>query len=121
MPAPTTESMASFLRKQYALWNENKRDEFMTLFRDVARNGLTIEYVGTPPQDGWKAMDKIWDEHGGSTQIEVLELLVNGKEAAVHALNHHRKPDGSTTTSPSIEIYEFGEGTLHARYFYRVS
>jgi hypothetical protein len=121
MSEPDAGAMAGFLRKQYDLWNEGKRVELIELFRKMAPKGFTIEYVGTPVQDGWKAMDAIWDEHGGHVKIEVLEILVNGNEAAVHALNHHLEKDGHIDTRGSIEIYRFTGGTLHARYFYPTS
>jgi hypothetical protein len=115
----TAADMTGFLRKQYQLWNEGKRTELVELFRAIAPKGFTVEYVGYPAQDGWKALDDIWDEHGGTTRIEVLEILANGHEVAVYAHNHHGGRDGQhINTRPSIELYEFGAGTLRARYFY---
>lgn len=121
MNEPNAIAIATFLRRQYALWNEGKWNELLALFRAMAPQGFTIEYVGTPAQDGWKALDVIWKEHGAHTQIEVKELLVNGQEAAVYALNHHKQADGSIETRPSIEIYRFANGTLQTRYFYRLA
>jgi hypothetical protein len=114
----TSADWTAFLRKQYALWNEGKRTELFALFRAMAPNAFTVEYVGHPVQDGWKALEEIWDEHAGSTRIEVLEILANGHEVAVYAHNHHLRGDGHLHTRPSIELYEFGAGTLRARYFY---
>jgi hypothetical protein len=118
MNQPSAAAISAFLVEQYALWNQGKRAELIALFRELAPKGLTIEYVGTPVQDGWKAMDDIWDQHGGHVTIEVVQILVNGNEAAVHALNHHVEKDGRINTRPSIEIYRFAEGTLQIRYFY---
>jgi hypothetical protein len=113
--------ISAFLRKQYALWNDGKRAELFALFRELAPKGLTIEFVGTPVQDGWKALDAIWNEHSGHVTIEVVQILVNGNEAAVHALNHHLEKDGRINTRASIEIYRFADGTLQVRYFYPLS
>ena len=121
MSEPTPAAIATFLRQQYAFWNQGKWPELLALFREMAPQDFTIEYVGTPVQDGWKAMDDIWREHGAHTRIEVIELLVNGQEAAVYALNHHKQADGSTDIRPSLETYRFANGTLQARYFYRVT
>jgi hypothetical protein len=118
---PNAAAISAFLLKQYQLWNEGKRAELIALFRDFAPNGFTIEYVGTPVQEGWKAMNDIWDQHGGQVTIEVVQILVNGNEAAVHALNHHIEKDGRINTRPSIEIYRFTDGTLQVRYFYPTS
>jgi hypothetical protein len=111
-------AISAFLREQYALWNQGKRAELMALFGKLAPQGMTVEFVGTPVQDGFKAMDAIWEQHGGHVTIEVVQILVNGDEAAVHALNHHAEKDGRVNTRPSIEIYRFAEGTLQIRYFY---
>jgi hypothetical protein len=118
---PNAAAISAFLLKQYQLWNEGKRAELIALFRGFAPNGFTIEYVGTPVQEGWQAMDRIWDQHGGHVTIEVVQILVNGNEAAVHALNHHVEQDGRTDTRPSIEIYRFADGVLQVRYFYPTS
>jgi|SRR5277367_1930506 len=118
MKEPDAAAISAFLTEQYALWNDGKRAELIALFRKLAPHEFTIEYVGTPMQDGWKAMDEIWDQHGGRVTIEVVQILVNGNEAAVHALNHHVKGAGGRTTRPSIEIYRFSAGTLQVRYFY---
>ena len=111
-------TISAFLLEQYALWNQGKRAELIGLFRRLAPRGMTVEFVGTPVQDGWKAMDAIWDQHGGRVTIEVVQILVNGDEAAVYALNHHVEKDGRVNTRPSIENYRFAEGTLQIRYFY---
>lgn len=114
----TREAIEEFLRKQYLLWNEGKRAELIALFREWAPREFTVEYVGTAAQDGWKAMDGIWDRHGGQVRIEVVRILVNGSEAAVYALNHHLAKGEAAHTRPSIEIYRFAAGVLHVRYFY---
>jgi len=119
MNHPDPSAISAFLLEQYALWNASKPAELVALFRNMAPNGMTIEYVGTPvKEDGWKALNDIWDQHGGHVTIEVVQILVNGNEAAVHALNHHRSEGGRVTARPSIEIYRFAEGTLQIRYFY---
>jgi hypothetical protein len=118
MKEPDAAAISAFLIEQYALWNEGKRAELIASFRKLAPDGFTVEYVGTPAQDGWKALDDIWDQHGGRVTIEVVQILINGNEAAVHALNHHTETAGGRTTRPSIEIYRFAAGKLQVRYFY---
>lgn len=108
----------NFLRSQYRLWNELKFDEMLDLFRSVVPGKLTIEYVGLPPQDGWKALEEMCAAYGGKTQAEVQELLINGNEAAVHVLNY-RDASSGIPPSPSIEFYRFEKGDLEIRYFYR--
>lgn len=121
MTAADPAAIAAFLREQYTLWNEGRRNDLLALFRHWAPQGMTIEFVGGPVLEGWKAMNDIWDQHGGHVTIEVVQILVNGCEAAVHALNRHRSENGVDTTRPSIEIYRFAQGTLQIRYFYPTS
>jgi SnoaL-like domain len=121
MNRPDPDAISAFLREQYALWNQGRRSDLLALFRQWAPQGMTIEFVGGPVLEGWKAMNDIWDEHGGHVTIEVVQILVNGNEAAVHALNHHRLAGGANTTRPSIEIYRFTDETLQIRYFYPTS
>ena len=114
------EGIERFLRAQYRLWNEQKFDEMIDLFRSVAPGKLTIEYVGLPPLDGWKALDEMCEAYGGKTRTDVQELLINGNEAAVHVLNRRDKASG-IPPSPSIEFYRFDKGNLEIRYFYRAN
>src|SRR3546814_19509087 len=67
------------VRANYRLWNEEKREELTALFEKLGPNGYTIEYVGSPVQDGAKAMDEMGDQYGGVCTTELGELIVNGK------------------------------------------
>src|SRR3546814_18011550 len=51
------------VRANYRLWNEEKRAELTALFEKLGPNGYSIEYVGSPVQDGAKAMDEMWDQY----------------------------------------------------------
>ncbi|KJS07860.1 MAG: hypothetical protein VR73_07775 [Gammaproteobacteria bacterium BRH_c0] len=118
MSTPDAKTIETFLRAQYRLWSEGKFEEMLGEFRKIAPNGLTIEYVGKPPRDGWVELDEMWEQYGNKCPTEVVLLLVNGNEAATHILNHMKTPNGVVTT-PSLETYKFENGTLHVRYFHQ--
>ena len=86
-------------------------------FRKVAPNGLTIQYVGSEPMEGWKALDDMWTQYGNKCPTELVTVLINGNEAATYVLNHMQTDEG-VQTAPSIETYTFTDGTLHIRYFH---
>ena len=46
MKEPGPQEIENFLRAQYRLWNEDKFEEMKSIFRDIAPNGVTIQYVG---------------------------------------------------------------------------
>lgn len=115
MPNPTSEEIAKFVREQYLLWNDQKREELMAYFRRMAPNGFIIEYVGKPPQEGEQAMDEMFAQYGGKVRTDLLQLLVNGNEAASYVDNRFLEKD---VGMPSIETYKFEDGKLHVRYFH---
>src|SRR3546814_18641431 len=64
------------------------------------------------------AMDEMWDQYGGVCTTELVELIVNGNEAAAFVQNHMKTDDGIVTI-PSLETYKVENGKLHIRYFHR--
>lgn len=120
MSTPDPKTIENFLRLQYQLWSEGKFEEMLGEFRKIAPNGLTIEYVGKPPRDGWQELDDMWRDYGNKCPTEVVLLLVNGNEAATHILNH-LQTDNGVVTMPSLETYKFENGTLHVRYYHQAA
>ncbi len=118
MTTPSSSEIAEFLRKQYQLWNEQKFDEMLDYFRRMAPDGFTIEYVGGPIMEGEPAMKAMIADHGGKVSPELLQLLVNGHEAATY-VNNRRINTGDGIFS--IETYHFADGKLHVRYFHEVA
>jgi len=112
------ERIEAFLRAQYSLWSDGRYQEMLAEFRQVAPNGLTIEYVGSEPLDGWQALDDMWQEYGNKCSTELVAVLVNGNEAATYVYNHAQTDDGINTL-PSIETYTFENGTLRIRYYHQ--
>jgi hypothetical protein len=53
-------AISAFLREQYALWNQGKRAELMALFRKLAPQGMTVEFVGDLPVCGGNAADPLF-------------------------------------------------------------
>ena len=111
-------TIEAFLRAQYSLWSDGKYQEMLAEFRQVAPNGLTIEYVGSEPLDGWQALDDMWQQYGNKCPTELVTVLVNGNEAATYIKNHMQTDEG-VKTLPSIETYTFEKGTLHIRYYHQ--
>lgn len=118
MITPSSSEIEDFLRKQYQLWNEQKFDEMLEYFRRIAPNGFTIEYVGGPVLAGEPAMKAMIAEHGGKVRPELMQLLVNGHEAATYVNNRRINTDVGIF---SIETYCFADGKLHIRYFHEVA
>lgn len=107
--------ITTFLTEQYRLWSENKIDEMMALFSEIAPNGYTIEYVGQGPIDGPKGMADMIAEHAGKIRTDIVHLFVNGNEAAA-VINNVVNETGAVM--PSVDTYRFEDGTLAARYFH---
>lgn len=115
MSTATPQEIEQFIRDQYRLWSEDRIDEMMVLFRRIAPNGFTIEYVGKPPQEGEQAMAEMIAEHGGKIRADLRQLIVNGNEAAAVVDN---VVNDTGHVIPSIETYRFEDGKMHARYFH---
>lgn len=108
------QTIESFLHGQVDCWNKGDKQGFFAHYRSVAPNGLTIEYVGKPPQDGWPILEGMWAQQQARIRVEVRRCIVNGVEAACHHLNALREQAGGIET---IELYRFEDGTLSVRYF----
>ena len=78
MAMPSEEKIRQFILDQYRLWGEDRLDEMMTLIREMAPQGYTIEYVGGPVLDGASAMADMIATHGGKIATDVGHLIVNG-------------------------------------------
>ncbi|MFA5493753.1 MAG: hypothetical protein WC247_03165 [Porticoccaceae bacterium] len=118
MKTPSPQAIEEFLRAQYGLWSIGKYEEMLAEFRKIAPAGLTIEYVGREPQDGWAALDEMWRDYGNKCPTELIAAIVNGNEAATYVYNHLQTEDG-VNTLPSLETYLFENGRLHVRYFHK--
>ncbi|MDE1164389.1 MAG: nuclear transport factor 2 family protein [Pseudomonas sp.] len=104
-----------FLHGQIDCWNKGDKQGFFDHYKSVSANGLDIEYVGRPPQeDAWQVLEGMWAAQQPKIRVEVRQCIINGNEAACHHLNALREQEGGIET---IELYQFGEGTLSVRYF----
>lgn len=116
MPQIDAQTIREFLDQKIKLWNEGKEAELEQLYRDMAPV-LTFEFVGSPIIDGWDALKGMWRDYGKTIQMEIADLFINGNEVACYVKNHRRDKPGHYTTT--VEVYVFGDGTLHERYFYK--
>lgn len=108
-----------FLHTQVACWNAGDKDGFFAAYRIAAKGGLTVEYVGRPAADGWAVLEQMWARQSGAVRIEVVQSIVNGREAACHHRNHVQ---ARGTAIETIELYRFDEdGALAVRYFIALS
>lgn len=111
------QTIRDFLTKKIELWNDAKADELEALYREIAPNGITFEFVGAPKiNDGYKALRKMCTDWGGHIAIELVEVLINGNEVACYVKNLRLAEPGSFV--PSIETYTFENGQLLERYFH---
>lgn len=110
----------NLIRSIYSRWNAGDAEGVKQAFRTLGPEGYTVEYVGSPPVDGETAVEQMLDEFASSCTVEIVQLLVNGSEAAACILNHVHG-EGGVTTLPSIETYRRHGGALEVRYFHRAS
>lgn len=105
--------LRKFLHRQVECWNKGDKEGFLACYRDVAPNGLSIEYVGLPKSDPWQMLEGMWQAQSRIT-IEVLECIQIGNQAA----SHHRNllSDGSIS-SETIEIYTRQQDGLESRIY----
>jgi len=104
-----------FMRGQVHCWNAHDKAGFLAWYREVAPNGLDIEYVGRDEQaDGWFVIEEMYDKHNAQIRLEVVTTIVNGNEAAVH---HRNRIAGTDLAIESLETYRFDAGRLWVRYF----
>ena len=57
----------------------------------------------------------MWDTYNGKVRVDIDTILVNGNEGACHYNNVDKATEKG---SPSLEIYRFGDGEMHIRYFH---
>jgi limonene-1,2-epoxide hydrolase len=110
--------MEADIRSIYTCWNAVDREGVMGAFRALGPAGFTVEYVGNDPIDGTKAVDDMWSQYAGTCSTDIVELLVNGTEAAALIHNNLQTDDGIVTI-PSIETYKVQDGVLEVRYFHK--
>ena len=116
VPIPSEKEINTFLNEHLRLWNACDREGFTALYRKYAPNRLTIEYVGMPIGDGWATFNHMWDTYNGKVRVDIDTILVNGNEGACHYENVIKE---SGESNPSLELYRFGDGELHVRYFHQ--
>jgi len=118
MSTPNTvsqETIERFMHGQAAAWNAHDRAGLLALYREVAAEHLSIEYVGRTDQaDGWLVIEEMYDKHNAQFRLEQVMTIVNGNEAAAHHRNCIR---GTDMVIESIETYRFEPGRLTVRYF----
>ena len=103
-----------FLHGQLNAWNAHDHAAFFGFYRQFAPNGLTIEYVGKPPRDPWEILETMWTDHNAGMRLEAVKAVINGHEAACHHRNHI---EAAGVVIETMELYDFGDGTLSIRYF----
>jgi hypothetical protein len=108
----------TFLIAQTAHWNTGDKQAFFAEYRRVAPDGLTIEYVGRPTQDGWAVLDQMWDQQRAKIRVEPVTKIVNANEAACHIRN---VIVGTERAIETIELYRFDAGRLYVRYFIKAA
>lgn len=116
MSAPSKEQILAFVDEKVTLWNAGKREELAALYKAIAPNEVIFEYVGLPIEDGWKALDDMWDRFGDEVEMEIIETLINGNEVACYIHNHRRSQPGAYTAT--VETYVFENGNVHERYYF---
>lgn len=107
------------IRAIYDRWNEGDIEGVLAAFSALGPNGYTIEYVGEPPLDGIAAAKDMWSRYGGTCKTDVMQLLVNGGEAAALIHNRVQEANGAETVLPSIETYRAENGRLTVRYYHQ--
>ncbi len=115
MNAVSRETIERFMHGQAAAWNAHDKAGLLALYRELAPEHLSIEYVGRTEQaDGWLVIEEMYDKHNAQFRLEQVTTVINGNEAAVHHRNCIR---GTDAVIESIETYRFEPGRLFVRYF----
>ncbi|CAG9166036.1 nuclear transport factor 2 family protein [Cupriavidus pinatubonensis] len=109
-----TERIEAFLNHQTEHWNQGDKQAFLEDYRRVAPEGLSIEYVGRAPQDGWSVLEQMWEQQRAKIRVEPVVKIVNGNEAACHVRN---VIVGTGRAIETIELFRFEAGRLYVRYF----
>ncbi|MDB5454181.1 MAG: hypothetical protein JWO33_2759 [Caulobacteraceae bacterium] len=108
------------VRANYALWSAGERDALFAVFEKLGPKGYTVEHVGKPVQDGPTAVQEMWNRFGGRCTAEIVQLFVNGNEAAAYVHNIFPGADGPVI-HPSLETYKVANGRLEIRYHYQAA
>ncbi|NIB44076.1 nuclear transport factor 2 family protein [Pseudomaricurvus alkylphenolicus] len=108
-----TKSLEFFLHRQVECWNNSDKAGFLQCYKDIAPNGLSIEYVGQPSQDPWLMLEGMWREQP-NVRIDVVACVVCGNESASHHNNVRNNDNPGTRT---LEFYTLKDGKLSARIF----
>lgn len=104
-----------FIHGQVACWNAGDKEGFFNWYRQVAPQGLHIEYVGKHEGEGFQILEGMWQQNQANIDIEEVTMIHNGNEVACHNLN---KVKGTDMAIETIEIYRFSDnGQVHVRYF----
>jgi hypothetical protein len=115
MTTPDSAAIERFMRAQVTCWNAHDKAGFLALYREIAPDGLDIEYVGRNEQhDGWFVIEEMYDKHNDQIELQVVATIINGNEAAIHHFNCIR---GTSQVIESIETYRFTPGRLSVRYY----
>jgi hypothetical protein len=116
MAIPDRETIETFFQEMLDTWNDGDREAFLEVYRRLSPNGLRIENPVGGPIQGMEALEKMADGFIGKMTAEKLTLIINGNEAAALMKNvgNFNGRDGVLET---IETYQFGDGTMHVRYF----
>lgn len=110
--------MEDLIRSIYTRWNAGDREGVLNAFASLGPNGYSIEYVGHAPVDGEAAVADMWDNYAGTCTTDVVELIVNGDEAAA-LISNNLTTERGVEAMPSIETYHVRDGALLVRYFHR--
>jgi uncharacterized transporter YbjL len=111
-------AMEDTIKSIYSSWNAGDLSGVLTAFAALGPKGYTIEYVGEAPLEGVAAVQDMWNNYAGTCTTDIVQLIVNGNEAA--ALIHNNvKTDDGVMTLPSIETYHVNDGVLAVRYFHQ--
>jgi hypothetical protein len=114
----TPTDIATFLERQLVAWDAGEHDAFVQLHRDIAPAGFSVEIpVGAGPQQGWGALEKLWDDHHGRSALSFDTVIVpTGGEAAVLeriTVQH----EGREIVRHSIHTYDFRGDRMAVRYY----
>ncbi|MFL9986743.1 MULTISPECIES: nuclear transport factor 2 family protein [Paraburkholderia] len=110
----SAETIAAFLHDQTEHWNAGDKAAFFDAYRRVASAGLTIEYIGRPPQDGWSVLEHMWENQRTNIRAEPVAKIINGNEAACYVRN---VVVGTGRVIETVELFRFAAGHLFVRYF----
>lgn len=117
---PTAEEQAlrGFPFQEVAHWNVGRKDDFLALYRRTAARSLTLEYVAKQTLSGdaaWAGLDAMWAAYNPLVQLQLVECIVNGHDAACYFRNLRATTQQIST---GIETYHLQDGALHARFFH---